>query len=67
MENPSCFLYGPGISKIENSPYPSIQDEHDVVLNIAFVGVCGSDVGLIYFPKTNTNDNRSTSGTTEAL
>ncbi|TVY92719.1 putative D-xylulose reductase A [Lachnellula willkommii] len=44
MENPSCFLYGPGIAKIENSPYPTITDEHDVVLNISFVGVCGSDV-----------------------
>ncbi|KAH6676457.1 sorbitol dehydrogenase [Halenospora varia] len=44
MENPSVFLYGPGQAKIENSPYPTITDPRDVVLRIAYVGVCGSDV-----------------------
>lgn len=47
MENPACFLYGPGLAKIEDSAYPSIQDEHDVVLTISFVGVCGSDVNYL--------------------
>jgi len=42
--NPSCFLYGPGDARIEDSPSPTIEDPHDVVLRIAYVGVCGSDV-----------------------
>ncbi|KAE8447695.1 hypothetical protein EG329_010502 [Mollisiaceae sp. DMI_Dod_QoI] len=44
LANPSCWLYGPGDARIEDSPYPTIQDPHDVVLRIAYVGVCGSDV-----------------------
>lgn len=44
IQNPSCFLYGPGIAKFEDSPYPIIKDQHDVILRIAYVGVCGSDV-----------------------
>ncbi|TVY57203.1 putative D-xylulose reductase A [Lachnellula suecica] len=48
MENPACFLYGPGVAKIENSPYPSITDPHDVVLKIVYIGVCGSDVHFWY-------------------
>lgn len=46
-KNPSCFLCGPEVAKFEDSPYPMIQDEHDVILRIAFVGVCGSDVSKI--------------------
>ena len=46
LKNPSCFLYGPGQAKIEDSPYPTVTDQHDVVLRIAYVGVCGSDVSL---------------------
>ncbi|KAH7355007.1 sorbitol dehydrogenase [Rhexocercosporidium sp. MPI-PUGE-AT-0058] len=44
FKNPSCFLYGPGVAKIEEAPYPAIEDQHDVVIQIAYVGVCGSDV-----------------------
>lgn len=44
LSNPSCFLYGPGEAKFEDSPYPRIEDQYDVVLRIAYVGVCGSDV-----------------------
>ena len=46
LKNPSVFLYNPGVAKIEESPYPEIKDAHDVVLRIAYVGVCGSDVML---------------------
>jgi D-xylulose reductase len=49
--NPACFLHGPGIAKINDSPYPIIEDSHDVIIRIAYVGVCGSDVGLgLYRP-----------------
>jgi D-arabinose 1-dehydrogenase-like Zn-dependent alcohol dehydrogenase len=44
LKNPSVFLYNPGVAKIEESPYPEIKDAHDVILRIAYVGVCGSDV-----------------------
>ena len=42
--NPSCFLYSPGVAKFEDSVYPTLSDQHDVILRIAYVGVCGSDV-----------------------
>lgn len=44
LKNPSCYLYSPGVAKIEEAPYPTISDQHDVVIRIAYVGVCGSDV-----------------------
>lgn len=44
MQNPSCLLYGPGIARFEDRPIPSIEDPHDVIIRIAYVGVCGSDV-----------------------
>lgn len=44
IENPSCLLYGPGVAKFENRPYPVIEDQNDVIIRIAYVGVCGSDV-----------------------
>lgn len=43
--NLSCFLYGPGDARFEEKPVPSIgHDSHDVLLRIAYTGVCGSDV-----------------------
>ncbi|KAG0652987.1 Xylitol dehydrogenase A [Hyphodiscus hymeniophilus] len=42
--NPACYLYGPGDAKFEDSPYPAIDDPYDVIIRIAYVGVCGSDV-----------------------
>jgi len=44
MQNPSVFLYAPQVAKIEDSSYPDIKDQHDVIIRIAYVGVCGSDV-----------------------
>ncbi|KAL3470012.1 chaperonin 10-like protein [Aspergillus californicus] len=44
MENPSCLLYGPLDARFENRPVPSLQDPHDVIVQIAYTGVCGSDV-----------------------
>ncbi|OQE10621.1 hypothetical protein PENFLA_c085G08448 [Penicillium flavigenum] len=44
MENPSCLLYGPGDVRFENQPMPVIEDANDVIIRIAYVGVCGSDV-----------------------
>ncbi|KAF4467219.1 D-xylulose reductase A [Fusarium albosuccineum] len=44
MLNPSWFLYGPGSAKIQDRPVPNIENEHDVVVRIKYIGVCGSDV-----------------------
>ncbi|CAM1509710.1 Fc.00g000450.m01.CDS01 [Cosmosporella sp. VM-42] len=43
-KNLSCLLYGPGKVRFENRPVPVIEDPHDILIRIAFVGVCGSDV-----------------------
>ncbi|KAL3440249.1 GroES-like protein [Aspergillus insuetus] len=42
--NLSCLLYGPGKVRFENRPVPEIEDPHDVLIRISYVGVCGSDV-----------------------
>ncbi|RSL54329.1 hypothetical protein CEP54_009938 [Fusarium duplospermum] len=42
--NLSCVLYGPGNVRFEDRPVPSLQDPHDVLIRISYVGVCGSDV-----------------------
>ncbi|KAK1845816.1 xylitol dehydrogenase [Colletotrichum chrysophilum] len=44
MQNPSWFLYGPGSAKLEDRPVPEIKNDHDVMVQIKYVGVCGSDV-----------------------
>ncbi|KAL4913661.1 chaperonin 10-like protein [Aspergillus aurantiobrunneus] len=43
-QNTSCILYGPFDARIENRPVPVITDPHDVIVRIAYTGVCGSDV-----------------------
>ena len=47
MDNPSWLLYGAGQAKLEDRPLPKIKDEHDVIVKIAYVGVCGSDVSYL--------------------
>ncbi|THZ87201.1 sorbitol dehydrogenase [Aureobasidium pullulans] len=42
--NLSCLLYGPHEAKFEDREVPGIRDPHDVIIRIAYVGVCGSDV-----------------------
>ncbi|KZF25855.1 GroES-like protein [Xylona heveae TC161] len=43
-KNPSCLLYGPLDARFEDRPVPVLSDPHDVILRIAYTGVCGSDV-----------------------
>ncbi|KAM0794764.1 L-iditol 2-dehydrogenase [Usnea florida] len=43
-QNLSCFLYGPKEAKYEDRPIPEINDPHDVIIRINYIGVCGSDV-----------------------
>lgn len=42
--NLSCLLYGPHDARFENREVPTITDPYDVIIRIAYVGVCGSDV-----------------------
>ena len=51
MKNPAYFLHSPGIARIGDSLRPEIEDPNDVIIRIAYVGVCGSDVSLV-LPKT---------------
>ncbi|KAF2102267.1 sorbitol dehydrogenase [Rhizodiscina lignyota] len=44
MHNASCVLYGPGSIQFEDREIPQLCDEHDIIVRIAYVGVCGSDV-----------------------
>ncbi|KAJ5081047.1 hypothetical protein N7456_008513 [Penicillium angulare] len=44
MQNLSCLLYGPEDARFEDRPLPIIEDPMDVVVRIAYVGVCGSDL-----------------------
>ncbi|KAJ6006784.1 hypothetical protein N7451_004728 [Penicillium sp. IBT 35674x] len=43
MQNPSCLLYGPGDIRFEDHPLPIIEDPHDVIIRIAYIGACSSD------------------------
>lgn len=66
LQNPSYFLYGPENAKIQDHPVPQIDDPHDVLIRIAFTGVCGSDVSFIHPRPVNQQLilRRSTSGHT---
>ena len=57
---PALLLYGPKEAKYEERPIPEL-GEHDVLVRIAFVGVCGSDVSnfLRSFPISNRSDDLS--------
>jgi NADPH:quinone reductase-like Zn-dependent oxidoreductase len=50
MLNPSVVLYGAKNAKVEDKPVPELLDPHDVLIHIAYVGVCGSDVSIPSFP-----------------
>jgi D-xylulose reductase len=45
--NLSCLLYGPHDARFEDRQVPTISDPYDVIIRIAYVGVCGSDVSLL--------------------
>jgi D-xylulose reductase len=46
--NLSCLLYGPHDARFEDREVPIISDPYDVIVRIAYVGVCGSDVSLLF-------------------
>jgi threonine dehydrogenase-like Zn-dependent dehydrogenase len=69
MQNPSIVLYGAKNAQLEDKPITEPLDPHHVLVRIAYVGVCGSDVSQLYCltPNAYTNtQSRSISGTTAA-
>ncbi|KAB8217052.1 chaperonin 10-like protein [Aspergillus novoparasiticus] len=42
--NPSSLLYGPLDARFEDLPMPVLDNPHDVIVQIAYTGICGSDV-----------------------
>lgn len=42
--NPSFVLRAVKDAAIEDRPKPSLRHDHDVIVNIAQTGICGSDV-----------------------
>lgn len=57
MQNPSIVLYAAKHAAIEDKPLPEDLGPHDVLVRIAYIGVCGSDVSspTLYFPSKNQN------------
>jgi NADPH:quinone reductase-like Zn-dependent oxidoreductase len=49
MQNPSVVLYSAGKAAIEDRPIQWDLGAHEVLVRIAFVGVCGSDVMSPFF------------------
>ncbi|EOD43657.1 putative xylitol dehydrogenase protein [Neofusicoccum parvum UCRNP2] len=43
-ENLSFVLEKPGSVKYEDRPVPQLKSEHDVIVNVKYTGICGSDV-----------------------
>ncbi|CAG7916043.1 unnamed protein product [Penicillium olsonii] len=41
--NLSCLLCGPGKVRFEERELPVVEDPHDILVRILYVGVCGSD------------------------
>lgn len=46
-QNLSFVLEGIQKVKFEDRPIPQIVDPHDVIVNVKYTGVCGSDVGFL--------------------
>jgi hypothetical protein len=49
MQNPSIVLYGAKNAKLEDKPITEPLDPHHVLVRIAYVGVCGSDVSPSFY------------------
>ncbi|KAF2234090.1 putative xylitol dehydrogenase [Viridothelium virens] len=43
-QNLSFVLQKPGEVKYEDRPVPEVKDPHDVIVNVKYTGICGSDV-----------------------
>lgn len=46
-QNLSFILEGIHQVKYEDRPVPELKNSHDVLINVKYTGICGSDVGII--------------------
>lgn len=69
FQNLSFVLEGIHKVKYEDRPVPELKDPHDVVINVKFTGICGSDVCIQQPTDRNkkTKRSRSTTGSTAQL
>lgn len=44
MQNLSFVLEKPGSVKFEDRPVPTLQSPNDVIINVKYTGICGSDI-----------------------
>ena len=44
MQNPSIVLYAAHTAALEDRPIPPLPNPHSLLIRIAYIGVCGSDV-----------------------
>lgn len=51
-QNLSFVLEGIHQVKFEDRPIPELKDPHDVLVNVKFTGICGSDVRICAFSLT---------------
>lgn len=49
-QNLSFVLEGVHQVKFEDRPIPELKDPHDVLVNVRFTGICGSDVRIKPYP-----------------
>ena len=45
-QNKSFVLLEPGRVSYEDRPIPQLKDPNDVIVEVKYTGICGSDVGL---------------------
>lgn len=55
-QNLSFVLEGVHQVKFEDRPVPEIKDPHDVLVNVRFTGICGSDVSDRLSPQVKNSD-----------
>lgn len=48
-QNLSFVLEGIHLVKFEDRPIPEMKDPHDVLVNVRYTGICGSDVRRLAF------------------
>src|SRR5215472_2081897 len=44
VQNPSFVLQEPNKVNFEDRPVPEVKDPHDVIVQVKYTGICGSDV-----------------------
>lgn len=59
MQNLSFVLQGIHKVNFEDRPVPELKSPHDVIINVKYTGICGSDVRTILRETVMTPANQS--------